>query len=95
LLTISYCAVQPPSTVIAVPVIWSAAAERKATVPPSCEGETKFTGGCFSFYWTSGVSNGELRLLHDDEPEDASASSMRSLIVRAQRPHSALQPRQP
>jgi len=31
----------------------------------------------------------------DDEPQDASASSMRPLIVRAQRPHSTLQPRQP
>ncbi|OAF10367.1 hypothetical protein AXW67_25870 [Bradyrhizobium neotropicale] len=44
-----YCAVQPPSTEIAVPVIWSAAAEhRKATVPPSCAGETKSRDGCFS-----------------------------------------------
>ena len=44
-----YCAVQPPSTEIAVPVIWSAAGEhRKATVPPSCAGETKSRDGCFS-----------------------------------------------
>ena len=32
---VPYCAIQPPSTEIAVPVIWSAAAKhRKATVPP-------------------------------------------------------------
>jgi len=31
----------------------------------------------------------------DDEPQDASVSSMRPFIVRAQRPHSTLQPRQP
>jgi hypothetical protein len=47
--TVRYCAVQPPSTEIAVPVIWSAAAEhRKAMVPPSCVGETKSKDGCFS-----------------------------------------------
>jgi hypothetical protein len=34
-----------------VPVIWSAAGEhRKATVPPSCAGETKSRDGCF---WAS------------------------------------------
>jgi hypothetical protein len=49
----------------------------------------------YSFYWTSGVSTGEPRLFHGDEPEGARASSMRPLIVRAQRPHSTLQPRQP
>ncbi len=44
-----YCAVQPPSTEIAVPVIWSAAGEhRKATVPPSCAGDTKSKDGSFS-----------------------------------------------
>ena len=46
---VRYCAVQPPSTEIDVPVIWSAAGEhRKATVPPSCAGETKSRDGCFS-----------------------------------------------
>jgi hypothetical protein len=37
--SIRYRAVQPPSTEIAVPVIWSAADEhREATVPLSCAG---------------------------------------------------------
>src|SRR5258708_7214398 len=37
---VRYCAVQPPSTEIVVPVIWSSAAKRrKATVPPSCAGD--------------------------------------------------------